>query len=167
MNLFGFIYSSERLGKHGKKIKIFKIRTMEHGADSDWKKVAENGIDGLGKIKSDPRITRFGRFLRRFWIDEIPQLYNLINGDISLVGIRPKIEESWGLYPREFKERALKHRPGLIGIAYSEIGLKDFSDLMRVEERYITEREKSPNLTDRRYLCAVVKNIVFEGVRSI
>lgn len=104
-------YRQRRLGLHGKEFLIFKFRTMFVGA--------ENTGTGLFTDGNDPRITRTGKFLRKYSLDELPQFINILKGDMSLIGPRPpvpyhpyKINE----YPEEFKVRFL-HRPGVTGLA--------------------------------------------------
>ena len=110
MGLDYILYRREALGKDGRKIRVYKFRTMELDAEHSWSSVVSaNGRDELGKPINDPRLTRIGKTLRRYWIDEIPQLYNIIiSRDMSLVGIRPRPEEDWSLFPEGYKESALK-----------------------------------------------------------
>ncbi len=85
------IYKSLRVGKNGKIFNMYKFRTMYEGADLARDKLdAINEVNGgvIFKIKDDPRITKFGKFLRRSSIDELPQLFNVLKGDISLIGPR-------------------------------------------------------------------------------
>lgn len=85
------IYKSLRVGKNGKIFNMYKFRTMYEGADLAREKLdAINEVDGgvIFKIKNDPRITKFGKFLRRTSIDELPQLFNVLKGDLSLIGPR-------------------------------------------------------------------------------
>ncbi len=95
------IYVSKRVGKNGKEFKFYKIRTMIPNADKLKQELIDKGLneaDGPAfKIKDDPRITKFGRILRKLSFDELPQLWNVFVGDMSLVGPRPPI-------PREVKE---------------------------------------------------------------
>lgn len=86
------IYVSDRIGRYGRSFKFYKFRSMHKGAD---KRLAEfqkyNEMDGgvMFKMKDDPRVTRFGRFLRKTSLDELPQLFNILKGDMSFVGPRP------------------------------------------------------------------------------
>ena len=79
MGLEDIFYTREVLGQYGTPIKIHKFRTMIKNAELEFVALAkENGVDGLGKIIDDPRITKFGRFLRRYGLDELPQIYNIL-----------------------------------------------------------------------------------------
>ena len=99
------IYTSKRVGKNGKIFKMLKLRTMVPNAElllaghlaSDCD--AREEWQSTQKLKNDPRITRFGRFLRKYSFDELPQLWNVLVGDMSLVGPRPMIPRQRALYP--------------------------------------------------------------------
>jgi lipopolysaccharide/colanic/teichoic acid biosynthesis glycosyltransferase len=81
-----------RIGRLGEDFEIIKFRTMREGADSEKSELAHlNETDGLFKIEADPRITRIGKLLRASSIDELPQLFNVLRGDMSLVGPRPLV----------------------------------------------------------------------------
>jgi lipopolysaccharide/colanic/teichoic acid biosynthesis glycosyltransferase len=96
-------YRQMRVGRHGRTFRIFKFRTMVEGAESRGPRVTRSG---------DARVTRFGRFLRRHKLDELPQLINVLRGEMSLVGPRPEVPEFVALYPQEFA-RVLTVTPGI------------------------------------------------------
>lgn len=96
-------YRQMRVGRHGRTFRIFKFRTMVEGAETSGPRVTGAG---------DARVTRFGRFLRRHKIDELPQLINVLRGEMSLVGPRPEVPEFVALYPAEFA-RVLAVVPGI------------------------------------------------------
>jgi len=110
-------YVSERIGRKGRVFRLWKFRTMIFGADRMKAALASanerSGI--LFKIKNDPRITPIGRFLRKFSLDELPQLFNVLLGDMSLVGPRPPLANEVAQY--EVKHyRRLDVLPGLTGL---------------------------------------------------
>lgn len=107
-------FRQERLGLRGRKFKLFKFRTMVIDAEEQLKILkARNEADGpVFKIKDDPRITRVGKFLRRTGLDELPQLFNVIRGEMSLVGPRPPLEEEVKQYER-WQLRRLSVKPGI------------------------------------------------------
>lgn len=161
------LYVREALGLNGLPIKIYKFRTMEIGANEKRLEViASQGMDMLGKPINDPRITSLGRILRRYWIDELPQLYSLIRGDLKLVGVRPKDEVCWSIYPQELKTRALKQKPGLFGITYSFSQDCDFEESISKIYTYLDEWEREPEQTDKIYFSKILNNIVLNGIRS-
>lgn len=95
----GVLYSQIRIGKDGRKFRMFKFRSMITNADQKLKDLLQyNEIDGaMFKMKEDPRITKVGKFIRKHSLDELPQLLNVLAGDMSLVGPRPPL-------PREVKQ---------------------------------------------------------------
>ena len=159
------IYTRKCLGKDGKEIKIYKIRTMVLDAD---KRLEERVVeyDSYGHLINDSRVTPIGRFLRKYWIDEIPQIYNLLRGDLKLVGVRPHSEEEWKRFPRSLKEKALRQKPGLIGFQYAYPKESGFEQYIKNLREYLEEWEKDPVKTDRKYLYKALKNILCKGVRS-
>lgn len=112
-------YLSKRVGKNGKTFKMLKLRTMVSGAESLLEKHlasdqnARDEWNSAQKLKNDPRITRFGRLLRKTSLDELPQLWNVLTGEMSLVGPRPMQPEQRALYPG-LAYYAL--RPGITGL---------------------------------------------------
>ena len=97
------LYSGIRIGRDGQPFLIYKLRTMVHEADK---------LGGSETPDDVPRITRFGAFLRRYKLDELPQLINVLKGDMSLVGPRPEVMEEVACYTDE-EEQLLQVRPGL------------------------------------------------------
>jgi exopolysaccharide biosynthesis polyprenyl glycosylphosphotransferase len=110
-------YISERVGKRGRIFPCFKFRTMVKDAEKKKKELAAlNERDGiLFKISNDPRITRVGRFLRKYSLDELPQLFNVLRGEMSIVGPRPPIASEVAQYELEHFRR-LEVTPGLTGL---------------------------------------------------
>ncbi|MFN3432691.1 MAG: sugar transferase, partial [Candidatus Sericytochromatia bacterium] len=111
-------YSQDRVGKGGRLYRIWKLRTMVVDADSllaahlAANPAARREWDETQKLKDDPRITRIGRILRKCSLDELPQLWNVLKGDMSLVGPRPMMPEQRALYPGDAYYRLL---PGITG----------------------------------------------------
>lgn len=111
------IYVSKRVGKDGKVFNFYKFRSMRENAEEELKLLLEhNEIEGgvIFKMKEDPRITKFGKFLRKTSLDELPQLFNILKGDMSLVGPRPCTVREYELYSERDKLR-LKVPQGLTG----------------------------------------------------
>ena len=101
------IFTQRRVGKAGRLFNIYKFRTMYKDAEIRKKALmAQNEIDGPAfKMKNDPRITPIGRFLRRYSIDELPQLFNVVKGDMSLVGPRPALVEETKAWDQDYFQR--------------------------------------------------------------
>lgn len=110
----GPVFSQTRIGLNGKPFTFYKFRSMHPGAERELEQLLpRNEMDGpVFKIKNDPRVTRFGRFLRRSGIDELPQLWNVLRGDMSLVGPRPGLPREVAQYD-EFARQRLAVMPGL------------------------------------------------------
>lgn len=111
------LYTHRRIGKNGKTIHVLKFRTMvndERPLDEILTEEQLKEYKKSFKITDDPRVTKFGKFLRRTSLDELPQLINIIKGDMSIVGPRPVILDELKLYG-ENKELFLSVRPGLTG----------------------------------------------------
>lgn len=133
------IYKQIRIGKSGKKFVIYKFRSMQMDADSQKKELlTKNQSQGATfKMKHDPRITNVGRFIRKTSVDELPQLVNILKGDMSVVGPRPFIPEEQEKLPND----RLLVKPGLS--CYWQIGGKNSlstEEQIELDRRYIRER---------------------------
>jgi exopolysaccharide biosynthesis polyprenyl glycosylphosphotransferase len=111
------LFSQVRVGKHGKQFRCYKFRSMVHNADQLRAEVANlNESSGpLFKIRNDPRQTRVGRFIRRYSLDELPQLINVLEGDMSLIGPRPNLPSEVEQY-QDWMTKRLSVCPGLTGL---------------------------------------------------
>lgn len=134
------IFSQERIGLRGRKFMMYKFRTMVVDAEAQLKRFSTlNEADGpVFKIKNDPRVTRFGRFLRKTGLDELPQLYNVIRGEMSLIGPRPPLEEEVKQYDRWQLQR-LSVKPG-ISCTWQILQDRNdvsFEEWMKMDKHYI------------------------------
>ena len=112
-------YRDKRVGKRGKPIRVYKFRTMVHDAETNVEKYLsseqlEQWQQEL-KLDNDPRITRIGKFLRKTSLDELPQLFNILFGSLSVVGPRPVCERELSNFTDEQREKLLSVKPGLTG----------------------------------------------------
>lgn len=133
------LYVSDRVGKDGKPFRFLKFRTMHPEAENDKHQLSSlNEVDGpIFKIQDDPRITRVGRFLRRFSLDELPQLFHVLSGKMSLVGPRPPIPEEVAQYT-DHHLRRLTVKPGLTCIwQVSGRSTVDFETWVELDLQYI------------------------------
>lgn len=134
-------YSQIRIGKNGRRFKFYKFRTMVVGADRMKKDLMEqNEMDGLMfKMENDPRIFGIGKFMRKYSIDELPQFWNVLKGEMSLVGTRPPTEEEFEQYELHHKAR-LGIKPGLTGMwqVSGRSNIKNFEEIVALDTQYIS-----------------------------
>ena len=142
-------YRQRRLGKSGVEFTFLKFRSMYVANDSKiHKEFTQNLIRGNGgnpagvyKIQKDPRVTRFGRFLRASSLDELPQFINVLSGTMSLVGPRPPIPYEFECYQLWHRRRILEAKPGITGLWQIEGRSRTtFDDMVRMDLQYIRER---------------------------
>ena len=134
-------YKSVRIGKNGRRFKFYKFRSMYVDADKRKKELMEkNEMDGnMFKMENDPRITPVGRVMRKYSIDELPQFFNVLKGDMSLVGTRPPTEDEYEMYKYHHKAR-LAFRPGLTGMwqISGRSDITDFEEVVKYDTEYIS-----------------------------
>ncbi|HET7614909.1 MAG TPA: exopolysaccharide biosynthesis polyprenyl glycosylphosphotransferase [Gemmatimonadaceae bacterium] len=136
-------FLQERAGLGGKIFRMFKFRTMRVGADAEKAELAHLNHTGdirLFKIPDDPRITRLGRFLRRWSLDELPQLFNVLIGEMSLIGPRPFFESDFAEY-EDHHFRRLDAKPGITGLwqVSGRSEMLDFEDVIYLDRQYIEQ----------------------------
>ncbi|MBP3511047.1 MAG: sugar transferase [Prevotella sp.] len=129
----GGFYSQERIGRGGRPFRLYKFRSMRKGAD-------RQGLITVGG--HDPRITRTGYFIRKYKLDELPQLWNVLTGDMSLVGPRPEVARYVAMYTDE-QRRVLSVRPGIT----------DYASIEYADENTILGQADDP---DRTYVEKVI-----------
>jgi lipopolysaccharide/colanic/teichoic acid biosynthesis glycosyltransferase len=137
------LFFQERAGLGGKRFRMIKFRTMRTGADAEKAQLADlnhTGDNRLFKIPDDPRTTRLGRHLRRWSLDELPQLFNVLIGEMSLIGPRPFFESDFAAY-EDHHFRRLDAKPGITGLwqvsGRSEV--LDFEDVIYLDRQYIEQ----------------------------
>jgi exopolysaccharide biosynthesis polyprenyl glycosylphosphotransferase len=136
----GVYFTQERCGLHGRKFKLYKFRTMEQNAEQKLKDLlVYNEMQGpVFKMENDPRITKIGKFLRKYSLDELPQLWNVFHGDMSLVGPRPPLPSEVKKYD-PWHQRRLSIRPGITCIwqASGRNRISDFDQWVAMDLEYI------------------------------
>ncbi len=137
-------YGSCRIGRDGKPFKCWKFRTMFQDADARLKQMLETDPElkkeweTFWKLQNDPRITEVGQFLRRTSLDELPQFWNVLKGDLSVVGPRPVTADEIEKYYGEKAEKILSLRPGITGLwQTSGRSLITFEERVSLEEAYV------------------------------
>ncbi|HEV8374709.1 MAG TPA: sugar transferase [Candidatus Polarisedimenticolia bacterium] len=157
-------FRQKRCGRDGKEFTMIKFRTMVRNADElQFQLRALSEVDGpMFKIENDPRSTSLGRQLRRYSIDEIPQLWNVLKGEMSLVGPRPLAEREMQ-FCTAWRDARLKVRPGVTGLwQVSGRSKTSFHDWIRLDIEYVRERS---TLLDLKILARTML-VVFQGLGS-
>jgi lipopolysaccharide/colanic/teichoic acid biosynthesis glycosyltransferase len=163
---YGPFVKLERIGYQGKTIRVYKLRTMHPYAEYLQEYVYKRyGLDVGGKFRADFRISTMGKFLRMFWLDELPMLINLLRGDLKMVGVRPLSKHYFGLYSEEFQKRRMRYKPGLIPPFYVDKP-GTLQEIMESEKQYLDAYDKHPFRTDFRYFFKAFYNILFRKYRS-
>ena len=163
---FGLIVRLKRIGSGGRTFRVYKFRTMFPYSEFIQKEVFEqNSLDKSGKLKNDFRRNGIGNFLRKLWLDELPQIYNWLKGDLNLVGVRALSEHYYGLYPKDLQELRIQFKPGLVPPYYADMP-KTFDEIIDSERNYLLAKKEKPLATDVRYFWKAFVNIVFRGARS-
>ena len=163
---YGPFVRLNRVGKNGKPIKVYKFRTMHPFAEYLQSYVFKlYDLKEGGKFNNDFRITKWGRWLRKFWLDELPMIFNVIKGDLNLVGVRPLSPHYLSLYTEDHRNRRMDYRPGLIPPYYADLP-KTLTEIMDSEARYFDMYDKNAILADIKYLWLIFKNIVLKNARS-
>lgn len=133
-------FAQKRVGKNGRFFKIYKFRSMYRDAEERKKELeSQNEMNGfMFKMKDDPRITKVGKIIRKTSIDELPQFFNVLKGDMSLVGTRPPTVDEFRQYEAHQKRR-LSAKPGITGLwqVSGRNNIKDFEDVVKLDVQYI------------------------------
>jgi len=163
---YGPLIKLRRFGKGGKKIGVYKMRTMHPYSEYLQEYIYQrNSLQDGGKFADDFRITSLGKFMRKFWIDELPMFINVFKGEMKIVGVRPLSNQYFNLYSEELKQRRLKYKPGLIPPFYVDMPVT-LDEIMASEMKYLEAYEKNPIWTDTRYFFMAIYNIAIKKARS-
>ena len=163
---YGPLIKLRRVGKNGKLFRVYKFRTMYPYSEYLQQYVYEKqGLQDGGKLKEDPRVNSLGRFLRKFWLDEVPMIANLLKGDLKIFGVRPLSRHYMSLYPQDFQEYRKQFKPGLIPPFYADMP-NTLEEIVASEARYLQACERSPIWTDIRYFFKAAYNILIKRARS-
>ena len=165
-NIYGPLIALPRIGRNGEMIKVYKLRTMHPYSEyiQDYVYKMHDLQDG-GKFKHDFRITSWGSFCRKIWLDELPSLINFLKGQMKIVGVRPLSRQYFELYKQEVRDRRIKYKPGLVPPFYVDIP-SGLEAIQASELKYLDSFDVHPFRTDFRYFWKSWWNILFRHARS-
>jgi len=164
---YGPLIRLRRFGENKKPIDVYKMRTMHPYSEYLQSYVYEqNSLNQEGKFNRDIRISTIGSFMRKYWIDELPMIINLLKREMKLVGVRPLSSQYFHLYSKELQEKRIKYKPGLLPPYYADMP-RSFDEIQESEMKYLIACEtKGVIKTDLRYLFLILKNILIRNARS-
>lgn len=165
-NNYGLLIALPRVGKDGQIIRVYKLRTMHPYSEYIQDYVYNlHELQNGGKFKNDFRITSWGAFSRKVWLDELPTFINFFKGEMKLVGVRPLSMQYFSLYRVDVQERRIKYKPGLIPPYYADLP-EDIEKIQSSEIRYLNSFDRHPITTDFKYFWLSLWNIFFNHARS-
>lgn len=164
---YGPFIKLKRFGKDGRLFYVYKMRTMHPYSEFLQSYIYEtNNLQEGGKFNNDIRVTTSGRFMRKYWLDELPMILNLIKGDMKLIGVRPLSAQFFSLYTKELQTKRIKYRPGLLPPFYADMP-KTLDEIQASEMKYLKLCDKDGVfVTDLRYFFLILKNILFKKAHS-
>ncbi len=144
MNSHGPVfYIQKRCGQGGREFGMYKFRSMINGADSLKPQLKNEVLGSVFKVKNDSRVTGVGRFIRCASLDELPQVFNILKGEMSLVGPRPLADEEMS-YDKRWKELRLTVKPGLTGLwQVKGRGERSFDNWVKYDTEYVMNQSLS------------------------
>jgi len=163
---YGPLVQLKRSGFRGQTIRTYKFRTMHPYSEYLQQYIYDlQGLQKGGKIENDFRMTTWGKYMRKLWLDELPMLYNWLKGDLGIVGVRPLSFHYLDLYDKDLKDLRKKVKPGLVPPFYADLP-ETFDEICDSERRYIKAFLKHPLQTQIIYFYKAFVNIVLKGARS-
>ncbi len=158
----------QRIGKDGKPIVVHKFRTMYTYSEYIQSYIFEHQhLKAGGKFKNDYRVNFWGRLLRRTWLDELPMVWNMLRGEMKLVGVRPLSPQYFSLYTPEMQQLRTQTKPGLLPpFYYEKVTPVELDDVQASERRYLEAYLEHPFKTDWHYFWGIVGNIIFRRKHS-
>ena len=167
LKVYGPLIKLPRVCQYKQMVMFYKLRTMHPYSEYIQKYVFDRrgGMNIADKSDDDFRITSWGRFFRRYWLDELPMLWNWLKGDVKLVGVRPLSKTMFDTYPADLQEKRTQCKPGLIPPFYIDHP-KTFEELCESENKYLDEYFRHPWLTDCKYFFLTMRSILFKRMHS-
>ncbi|MCQ2310365.1 MAG: sugar transferase [Paludibacteraceae bacterium] len=167
IKVYGPLIKLPRVCKNKEIRYFYKFRTMHPYSEYIQKYVFDQrgGMNIADKSDDDWRITAWGRFLRKYWLDELPMLINWLKRDVKLVGVRPLSRTMFDQYPPELQEKRTRCKPGLIPPFYVDHP-NTFEELYASENKYLDEYLQHPIWTDTKYFFLTMRSILFKKMHS-
>ena len=163
---YGPFVELKRVGFNNERLNVYKLRTMHPYSEYLQEYIFKlAGLKKGGKLEDDFRLTEWGKWMRKLWLDELPMLYNWLKGDLQIVGVRPLSMQYFSLYDKELQELRGRVKPGLVPPFYADLP-ESFEEICESERRYIEAFIKNPVKTQLVYFFKAFWNIVFRGARS-
>lgn len=164
---YGPLLTLRRLGKNGIVFNVYKFRTMFSYAEYLQAYIYRmNKLQKGGKFNKDIRINTMGKFMRKYWIDELPMFINVLRGEMKIVGVRPLSQHYYSLYTPELQKMRVRYKPGLLPPFYADLP-ETLEEIQESEFRYLKSCEQNGVLvTDMKYFVRILKNILFKRVKS-
>ncbi len=163
---YGLLISLRRVGKGGRRFPVYKFRTMYAYSEYLQQYVYEhNMLDKTGKFANDFRVSGWGRLLRKYWLDELPMVWNILKGDMKLVGVRPLSEQYYSLYTPEMQAYRIKAKPGLLPPYYVDMP-EGLEEVQQSEKRYLDAYFKHPFRTQWGYFWKIMCSIIIKRHHS-
>lgn len=164
---YGSLIRLRRFGKNRKPFEVYKMRTMHPYSEYLQAYIHDrHSLKEGGKFNKDIRVTTTGRFLRKYWLDELPMILNLLKGEMKIVGVRPLSSHYFNLYSKELQEKRVKYKPGLLPPFYADMP-RTLEEIQASEMKYLLSCEKSGVfITDCKYLFLILRNIFVHKARS-
>jgi hypothetical protein len=165
--IYGTLIKLRRIGKNGHPMIIYKFRTMYAYSEFAQEYIYRtHQLQEGGKFKKDIRVSSWGKFMRRYFIDELPMLWNILKGKMKLVGVRPISKHYLGLYTKELQQLRKRHKPGMLPPFYADLP-KTLEEIQHSEYKYLKScEEKGVLATDFQYFFKIIYNIVFKNATS-
>ena len=155
-----------RVGKDGKRIGVYKFRTMYAYSEYLQQYVYEhNMLDKSGKFANDFRVSGWGKMLRKYWLDELPMILNILKGEMRFVGVRPLSEQYYSLYTPEMQAYRIKTKPGLLPPYYVDMP-EGLAEVQQSEKKYLDAYFQHPFRTQWGYFWKIIGSILFKRNRS-
>lgn len=160
------LFRMSRVGKGGKMIWVYKFRTMHPYSEYVQDYIVKmNGYNLVGKPNNDWRITGWGRWMRKLWIDEIPQVINILKLEMKVVGVRPLSKYRFNQFPAHIQDLRIQDKPGCIP-PYVALNMPDEHGNIKAEIIYLCDKQRWRFAVDFRYFWKAVYNILSNRIRS-